>query len=87
MVYAFLYLWVLPRLGWRLPVPRLGFIARWVERRRAGAQLRRAREQARVQEELDRILGKVHQEGLGSLSDAERRFLQKVSRRYRDSER
>ena len=87
MVYAFAYLWVLPRLGWRLPVPRLGFIARWVEQRRAGTQLRRAREQARVQEELDRILGKVHQEGLGSLSDSERSFLQKVSKRYRDTER
>jgi membrane associated rhomboid family serine protease len=86
MVYAFTYLWVLPRLGWRLPVPKWGVVGRWVERWRAGGRLRRAREQARVQEELDRILAKVHQEGLGSLSDAERRFLQKVSKRYRDSE-
>lgn len=86
MVYAFTYLWILPRLGWRLHLPGWPSLSRWAERRRAARELRRGREHARVQEELDRILAKVHQEGLGSLSDAERRFLQKVSKRYRDSE-
>jgi len=86
MVYAFTYLWVLPRLGWRLRLPAWPSLARWAERRQAAKGLRRGRERARVQEELDRILAKVHQEGLGSLTDAERQFLQKVSKRYRDSE-
>jgi membrane associated rhomboid family serine protease len=89
MVYAFTYLWVLPRLGWRPQLPRWfspwRWAGRWAERRRRARELRRGQEQSRVQEELDRILAKVHQEGLGSLSDAERRFLQKVSKRYRDS--
>lgn len=90
MTYAFVALWVLPRMGWRvglaswLSVPSWLSLSRWRDRRREGQRLRQARRQAEVQEELDRILAKVHQQGLSSLTESERRFLKRVSKRYRD---
>lgn len=86
MAYAYGYLRLWPGVGWRFAWPQRLPFSRWVERWRERERLRRARRQAAVQEELDRILAKVHQEGLGSLTDSERRFLKKVSRRYRDTE-
>ncbi|MEY2981800.1 MAG: hypothetical protein RL562_2027, partial [Planctomycetota bacterium] len=39
-----------------------------------------ARHRASLQAELDRLLEKVHREGMGSLSEAERRALERASR-------
>jgi membrane associated rhomboid family serine protease len=41
---------------------------------------RSARHRASLQAELDRLLEKVHREGMGSLSEAERRALERASR-------
>ncbi|MCK4300064.1 MAG: rhomboid family intramembrane serine protease, partial [Planctomycetes bacterium] len=84
MAYAFVTLWVLPRMGWRLGLPSWLSVSRWRDRRREDQRLRQARRQAEVQEELDRILAKVHQQGLSNLTESERRFLKRVSKRYRD---
>lgn len=50
-------------------------------RRRAGTRRRKA--EAEVAERVDRLLEKIHREGLGSLTRSERRFLVRASRRYR----
>jgi hypothetical protein len=69
-----------------LPAPRRkkpNFWQRWIQRR---ALRKRQREQeAREAEErrMDELLAKVQREGLPSLTDEERRFLKRVSDRYR----
>jgi membrane associated rhomboid family serine protease len=45
---------------------------------------RRAADAARDQQRLDDLLAKVHEKGIGSLSAAERRFLEDASKRRRD---
>jgi membrane associated rhomboid family serine protease len=55
----------------------------WRRRRAAGVQ--RAAEQQELQ--LDTILAKVKQQGIGSLLPAERRFLDRISRQKQDSGR
>jgi Zn-dependent protease len=63
---------------------RPNFFQRWKQRR---AQLRMQREQeTREAEErrMDELLEKVQREGLQSLTDEERRFLTRVSNRYRN---
>ena len=82
MGYAFAVLWLFPRMGWRVRLPRWLSLSEWLDYRRRNQHLQQARRQPEVQEELDRILAKVHQEGLNSLTDGERRFLNKVSKRY-----
>ena len=52
----------------------------WDARRRLTRERRTAAEQA----ELDRILEKVHREGITSLSNQERDFLNLMSRKYQD---
>ena len=80
--YAFVVLWLFPRMGWRVALPRWISLSQWSDYRRSSQRLRQARRQSEVQEELDRILAKVHQQGLNSLTDGERRFLKRVSKRY-----
>ena len=63
---------------------RPGFFKRWLQKR---AALRLQREQeTRENEErrMDELLEKVQREGLQALSDEERRFLTRVSARYRN---
>jgi stage IV sporulation protein FB len=63
---------------------RPGFIKRWLQKR---AALRLQREQeTRENEErrMDLLLEKVQREGLQALSEEERRFLTRVSARYRN---
>jgi stage IV sporulation protein FB len=63
---------------------RPGFLKRWFQKR---AALRLQREQeVRESEErrMDELLEKVQREGLQALSDEERRFLTRVSARYRN---
>jgi stage IV sporulation protein FB len=64
-----------------------GFWQRWKARR---AQLRREREQARMREEerrVDEILARIAEHGIESISDADRRFLNRASARYRSRDR
>ena len=82
MGYAFVVLWLFPRMGWRVGLPRWLSLSQWWGYWRRSQHLRQARRRSEVQEELDRILAKVHQEGLNSLTEGERRFLKSVSKRY-----
>jgi Zn-dependent protease len=63
---------------------RTGWLQAWRERRRADRERRARLEDEQVQQQLDAILEKVHLYGIGSLSDAERRQLNRVSARLRD---
>lgn len=66
-------------------VPELGgFMARWRARRAAAADERVERHAAAEQAELDRLLAKVSEHGLPSLSAGERRMLQRISERERE---
>ena len=70
MVVAFVFI-----KGWPFGLLRL-----WNARRSLTRERRTAAEQA----ELDRILEKVHREGITSLSNQERDFLNLMSRKYQD---
>ncbi|HEX6813829.1 MAG TPA: rhomboid family intramembrane serine protease [Planctomycetota bacterium] len=62
---------------------RPGFMAGILRRARAMQQERRERVQAARELQLDDILAKVKQQGIGSLSPDERRFLERQSERTR----
>lgn len=63
---------------------RLNFVQRWLQRR-AQRKMQRDMEQA-VEEErrMDDLLAKIQQGGVESLTEEERRFLKRVSDRYRN---
>ena len=65
------------------PRRRKGWWQRWRERR--AAQKAQHDEEMRVADErrLDELLEKVQREGMGALTDEERRFMKRVSDRYR----
>jgi membrane associated rhomboid family serine protease len=65
--------------AYRLPRRRWA----WVDRLRGWSDQRRVRASRHRQEVLDRLLDKVHREGLGSLTTAERRFLDRTSQQMR----
>jgi membrane associated rhomboid family serine protease len=52
-----------------------------------GAWKKKMQQQAKEQEKIDRLLQKIHDEGIGSLTRAEKKFLQDTSRRQREDER
>jgi Zn-dependent protease len=62
---------------------RLNWFQRWLQKR--AAQKARREQEAREAEErrMDELLQKVQRQGIHSLSDEERRFLTRVSARYR----
>jgi Zn-dependent protease len=63
---------------------RQSFLQRWLQKRR---QLRMQRDQEQREAEerrMDELLEKVQREGLQALTDEERRFLTRVSHRYRN---
>ncbi|HEU4419560.1 MAG TPA: rhomboid family intramembrane serine protease, partial [Planctomycetota bacterium] len=64
-----------------------GFFAGILRRARAMQQGRRQRVQAARELQLDEILAKVKQHGLGSLSPHERHFLERMSRLERQGQR
>jgi membrane associated rhomboid family serine protease len=72
MVVAFLYLKSRPA-G-----------ARLLDLFRAGRRVMRERRSAVLETELDRILEKVHRDGITALTNQERDFLNVMSRKYRD---
>ncbi len=61
-----------------------GFWKRWRLRRRAEKERRQAEKDQEAERVLDFLLDKVHQHGMQSLSEAEKRQLARVSARYRD---
>lgn len=65
---------------------RPGPIQRWKMRRAEQRRLRKEQEQAEAAQRLDALLDKVHREGIDALTDAERRFLNQESSRYRSQD-
>lgn len=78
MAAGAVWLWVVPRAR----AAGAGFRGRL----REGAWQRRLQQRQAEQEEVDRILQKIHDQGLQSLTPKERRTLQQASRRERDQE-
>jgi membrane associated rhomboid family serine protease len=70
-VAAAVWIWVLPK--WRQAVAQAEQAAK------DGAWEKKLRQKQKQRQEVDRILEKVKQQGLGSLSAAEKRALQKAS--------
>lgn len=66
---------------------RPGLIGRWRKRRAEERRQREEAERVETEQRLDELLDKVHREGMDALSDAEKRFLQKASNRYRSQDR
>jgi hypothetical protein len=65
------------------PRRRTGWWKRWLQKR-AAQKLQREQETREAEERrLDELLDKVHREGQGALTDEERRFMKRVSDRYR----
>lgn len=68
------------------PRRREGWLARWRRKRTETRRKQAANQAANEQIEVDRILAKVHDHGLQSLTRAERRTLETATRRQRDRE-
>ena len=66
------------------PKKRPGPIARWLQARRARRLQREAEQRAADEARLDELLDKIHRQGKESLTDEERRFMDRVSGRYRN---
>src|SRR5262245_27340543 len=64
---------------------RPGFITRWWQARKARKAAREAEQRAKEEERMDQILEKIARSGKGSLTDEERRFLERVSARKRNT--
>jgi Zn-dependent protease len=66
------------------PRRRTGWWKRWLQKR-AAQKLQREQETREADERrMDELLDKVHREGKGALTDEERRFMKRVSDRYRN---
>lgn len=65
---------------------REGWLARWKRRRRDAARQAEVKSRANEQIEVDRILAKVHDHGLASLTRGERRTLETATARQRERE-
>ena len=61
-----------------------GFFKRWVQARAARRAMQEIEERQREEERFDLLLDKIHKSGKASLTDEERRFLERVSARYRN---
>lgn len=64
---------------------RKGWFTRWREARRARRAAREAEERRAETERVDALLEKIARSGKGSLTDEERRFLERVSARRRNA--
>ncbi len=58
---------------------RPGFLQRWKDRRRAEKERRQAEKDQEVEKVLDALLDKVHQHGMDSLSESEKRQLARTA--------
>lgn len=67
------------------PKPKkLGPIKRWLQARRERRALRDAEQRALDEARMDELLDKIHRQGKEALTDEERRFMDRVSARYRN---
>ena len=66
---------------------RPNFIQRWLQRRAERKQQREQELREAEERRLDELLDKVAQLGIGVLTEEERRFLTRVSSRYKDRQR
>lgn len=64
--------------------PKPSALARWREKRKTERERREREEAERDEADLDQLLAKVHDQGMQSLTAAERRQLERVSVRLRD---
>ena len=64
--------------------PRVGWWRRWIQRRTAKRIQREAERRESDDRRLDELLDKVHREGQGSLDDEEKRFMKRVSDRFKN---
>jgi Zn-dependent protease len=63
---------------------RPGAIARWKQRRKAEKERRQAERDAEVEQQLDALLAKIQTQGMHSLTESEKRILNRASNRYRE---
>lgn len=61
-------------------------IQRWLQKRAARRALQEQQQRESEENRMDQLLDKVQQSGLQSLTDEERRFLNRVSARYRNNQ-
>ncbi len=66
------------------PKKKASPLARWWQARKAKKIAADAARRVRDEERMEELLGKIAATGMGSLTDAERRFLEQFSARYRD---
>jgi hypothetical protein len=67
------------------PQPKkVGPIKRWLQARQARRIAREQEEKARDEERMDQLLDKIARLGKEALTDEERRFMERVSARYRN---
>ena len=64
-----------------------GFLERWRRRRSAAREVRSRERETAERRQLDELLEKVHEQGLASLSPAERKLLHRVSNQLRQRSR
>jgi Zn-dependent protease len=67
------------------PQAQPGFFERWKKRREEARARREAERDQQAAEQLDILLAKVHEHGLQSLSESEKRTLKQASDRLRDN--
>jgi membrane associated rhomboid family serine protease len=73
---------------WLWGLPRLRFMQQDARRRiRLGAWEQRMREKTQQQQEIDRILQKIHDQGISSLTDKERETLKDTTDHQREDDR
>ena len=65
------------------PEPQLSVIERWKLRREEKRRVKEAQTQAETSQRVDALLEKINTDGINSLSEAEKKFLQQASSRYK----
>jgi Zn-dependent protease len=66
------------------PQKKVGPLKRWLQARKARKIAAEAEERVRDEERMDGLLDKINKQGRQSLTDEERRFMERVSARYRN---
>jgi biotin carboxylase len=69
----------------RPPAP--GLLERWKQERERKRAEKEEQERVQAEAQLDALLEKVHQQGIDSLTESEKRFLKQASARYRGQSR
>jgi len=87
---AIFYIWgIMPkiRIGSGQGFPPVGFGRKTAGSRKSGAWARKQKKLAEEQAEVDRILTKVHDQGIASLNRKEKKILQRATQRQQERER